>query len=393
MRKEGGMGKEALVHTALVPEHESSILPDPVRHGARKVTLDRFRNYAHLEVDLSPGFNVMAGPNAQGKTNFLEALYLLATTRLLRGQKDAEAVLEGEQSAKVSAELLSANTEVSITLERGIRKRAAVNGLGLPRAADLIGRMPAVSVSSADLAIVRGEPADRRMFLDLELSGLHAAYLRHLTLYKRALEQRNALLRDSREFTRPASAFEPWEVQIAHHGTGLRHARELYTANLAPSAKSTHNEMSAGETLHIAYVLKDEVDTEEGLLQALQATRNVDVARGGTSVGPHRDDLLIEVGGRDARLYGSQGQQRTAVISLKLAAMEHAREQLGGPPLLLLDDIFSDLDLRRRGLLVERVGGLSGQAVLTCTEAESAGKALLNEASVFRVLSGKVEPA
>lgn len=377
----------------LIPHPSSLILAQPVRHGARRVVLERFRNYAHLEIELSPGFNVMAGPNAQGKTNFLEGLYLLATTRLLRGQKDAEAVLDGEQSAKVSADLLSANTEVSIVLERGIRKRAAINGLGLPRASDLIGRMPAVSVSSVDLAIVRGEPADRRMFLDLELSGLHAAYLRHLTLYKRALEQRNALLRDSRDFMQPASAFEPWEVQIAHHGMGLRHAREMYCASLAPAAKSAHSEMSAGETLKIAYVLRDEADREERLLEALQGSRNVDVARGGTSVGPHRDDLLIEVGGRDARLYGSQGQQRTAVISLKLAAMEHAKEQLGGPPLLLLDDIFSDLDIRRRTLLVERVGALSGQAVLTCTEPESAGKALLNEASVFRVLAGQVERA
>lgn len=363
------------------------------RHGARKVTLERFRNYDRLDLELSSGFNVLAGPNAQGKTNFLEALYLLATTRLLRGQKDAEAVLDGEENARVSAELLSFNTEIAITLERGIRKRAAVNGLNVPRASDLIGRMPAVSVSSVDLAIVRGEPTDRRMFLDLELSGLHPSYLRHLTLFKRALEQRNALLKECREFMRPASAFEPWELPIAQHGAAIRHFRDLFVANLRPLAKGAHAEMSAGETLHLAYVRKDEADTEEAMLAALEAARNIDVARGSTTVGPHRDDLLIEVGGRDARLYGSQGQQRTAVIALKLAAMEHAKEQLGGPPLLLLDDIFSDLDVRRRELLVERVGALSGQAVLTCTEPESAGKALLKEASVFKVLAGRIERA
>lgn len=364
-----------------------------VRHGARKVILERFRNYSRLELDLSPGFNVISGPNAQGKTNFLESLYLLATTRLLRGQKDAEAVLEGEDNAKVSAELLSTNTQLSITLERGIRKRAAVNGLNLPRASDLIGRMPAVSVSTTDLAIVRGEPSDRRLFLDLELSGLHASYLRHLTLYKRALEQRNALLRDSRESMQPATAFEPWEVQLAQHGTAIRHARDVFVWSLAPLAKIAHSEMSSGETLYLAYIRRDEADSEEGTLDALAATRHSDIGRGGTSIGPHRDDMQIDVGGRDARLYGSQGQQRTSVISVKLAAMEHARDQLGGPPLLLLDDIFSDLDARRRELLVERVGALSGQAVLTCTEAEMAGKALLNEASVFRVLEGRIERA
>lgn len=364
-----------------------------VRHGARKVILERFRNYSRLELDLSPGFNVISGPNAQGKTNFLESLYLLATTRLLRGQKDAEAVLEGEDNAKVSAELLSTNTQLSITLERGIRKRAAVNGLNLPRASDLIGRMPAVSVSTTDLAIVRGEPSDRRLFLDLELSGLHASYLRHLTLYKRALEQRNALLRDSRESMQPATAFEPWEVQLAQHGTAIRHARDVFVWSLAPLAKIAHSEMSSGEMLYLAYIRRDEADSEEGTVDALAATRHSDIGRGGTSIGPHRDDMQIDVGGRDARLYGSQGQQRTSVISVKLAAMEHARDQLGGPPLLLLDDIFSDLDARRRELLVERVGALSGQAVLTCTEAEMAGKALLNEASVFRVLEGRIERA
>lgn len=362
-------------------------------HGAKRVLLERFRNYRDLDLELSPGFNVVSGPNAQGKTNFLEALYLLATTRLLRGQKDAEAILDGHDNAKVRAELLNAHTDIAITLERGIRKRASINGLNVPRASDLIGRMPAVSVSSVDLAIVRGEPTDRRLFLDLELSGLHASYLRHLTLYKRALDQRNALLKDSRESMQPPAAFEPWELPLSHHGASLRHFRDLFVCNLAPLAKGAHAEMSAGETLHLAYLRKDEADNEEAMLEALQAARNVDVARGSTTVGPHRDDLLIEVGGRDARLYGSQGQQRTAVIALKLAAMEHAKEQLGGPPLLLLDDIFSDLDVRRRELLVERVGALSGQAVLTCTEPESAGQALLNEASVFRVLEGRIERA
>ena len=231
------------------------------------------------------------------------------------------------------------------------------------------------------------------MFLDLELSGLHASYLRHLTLYKRALDQRNALLRESRESMQPANAFEPWEVQLAHHGTSLRHARELFVWALAPLAKIAHQQMSDGEQLHVAYVRRDEAESEDDALSALAGSRHSDIGRGGTSIGPHRDDLLIEVGGRDARLFGSQGQQRTSVISLKLATMEHARDQLGGPPLLLLDDIFSDLDAHRRQLLVERVGALQGQAVLTCTEAELAGKALLNEASVFRVLQGRIERA
>lgn len=358
--------------------------------GVSQVVLEGFRNYAHLELQLSPGFNVLAGPNAQGKTNFLEALYLLATTRLLRGQKDAEAIMDGRQAARVSAELLALNTRLSILLERGIRKRAALNGLNLPRASDLIGRLPCVCISSVDLSIVKGEPTDRRMFLDLELSALYPSYLRHLTLYKRALEQRNALLRDSRDFMKPAASFEPWELQLAHHGAAIRIAREEFVERLSPLAEAAHGGMGQGEPLALSYAPKDEAIGEDVAYEALASSRATDVARGGTSVGPHRDDLNILIGGREGRLFGSQGQQRTGVISLKLATLDLIEQELGLPPLLLLDDILSDLDESRRTLLIARVTETPGQAVLTCTEASAAGEHLLSRAKVFNVQAGTV---
>jgi len=175
------------------PERDRSL-------AVSSVHLDGFRNYENETVLLSKGFNVLAGKNAQGKTNFLEAIYLLSTTRLLRGQRDAEAIRQGHSRAIATVELGESETRLSVALEAGVRKRASINGLSLPRAADLIGRLPCVCVSTLDMAIVRGEPTDRRLFLDLELCALFPAYLRHLTLYKRALEQRNALLRDSREW-------------------------------------------------------------------------------------------------------------------------------------------------------------------------------------------------
>jgi DNA replication and repair protein RecF len=151
--------------------------------------------------------------------------------------------------------------------------------------------------------------------------------------------------------------------------------------------------MGMGETLSLAYSLKDESITEEALTDGLANSRHVDIARGGTNVGPHRDDLQIDVSGREGRLFGSQGQQRTAVISLKLATLDFAQEELGLPPMLLLDDILSDLDERRRALLVERILAQTGQAVLTCTEASAAGEGLLDRARVFHVLEGQVQPA
>lgn len=358
--------------------------------GAAQVELRNFRNYDSLHIELDPGFNVIAGPNAQGKTNFLESLYLLSTTRLLRGQRDSEAILQGNTQAVVKAELLSSRTELGISLEAGLRKRATLNGVKLPKASDLIGRLPCVCVSAFDLAIVQGEPADRRLFLDLELSSLYPAYLRHFASYKRALEQRNALLRDSREWMQPAEVFETWEEHLSLSGAAVRQMRRQYVEGLEPLVAERHAWMGQGERMRLTYLPKDEAVTADELRNALARTRGNDVGRGGTSVGPHRDDLLLSVEDKEARLYGSQGQQRTTVIALKLATLAHASSYLGMPPLLLLDDILSDLDERRRALLVELVLQGAGQAVLTCTEASAAGEGILSRAKVFHVKAGRI---
>lgn len=365
--------------------------PERVRTlGVATVSLEGFRNYRSLSLDLASGFNVLSGRNAQGKTNFLEALYVLSTTRLLRGQRDTEAIHDGFQRATAAAEMIESGTRVAVTLERGVRKRGSLNGLNLPRAADLIGRLPCVSITGEDMAIVRGEPSDRRLFLDLELSGLYPGYLRHLTMYKRALDQRNALLREARENAVPGALYEPWEAQLADHGLSMRRARQTYVGRLSPLIAETHGRMGSGERLTLTYVARDEGLDVDSMAEALARSRGMDVSRGGTSVGPHRDDLAFEIEGREARLYGSQGQQRTSVIALKMATLELARQELGVPPLLLLDDILSDLDERRRALLVDIVLECAGQAVLTCTEAEAAGRRVLDQARVFQVDAGMV---
>jgi DNA replication and repair protein RecF len=360
--------------------------------GVSSVSLEGFRNYSHLFLDLSAGFNILSGNNAQGKTNFLEALYLLSTTRLLRGQRDLEAIQQGRNKATVSIQTLENDSQLGMVIETGTRKRAYLNGLALPRAADIIGRLPTVCISSADMEIVRGEPSDRRLFLDLELSSLSPAYLRHLSVFKRALEQRNALLRESRERTLSEALYEPWEAQLGHHGSAMRTARAKYIRNLAPIARELHGVMGEGENLKLAYGARDEALDEESMRLAMANTRAGDIARGGTSIGPHRDDLTIEVDAKEARLFGSQGQQRTAVISLKLATLEYGKRELRFAPLLLLDDILSDLDARRREQLVEIVLANAGQAVLTCTEASAAGKQILDQAKLFAVASGTITP-
>jgi DNA replication and repair protein RecF len=357
------------------------------------IELLHFRNYPTARVDLSPGFNVIVGPNAQGKTNFLEALYLLSTTRLLRGQKDSEAVLEGADLAKATATLSPSETLIGVEIPRSGRKKATLNGLALPRASDLIGRLPCTCISTVDMEIVRGDPAERRLFLDLELSAASRGYFHRLALYKRALEQRNALLRDSRDRFHPPETFEVWEDQLAQSGAELRIARVEFIDQLSPFAAEVHQAMGSGETIRLAYVQKDPADSYESLLTAFAESRSTDVARGGTSVGPHRDDLEVLVGDRSARLFGSQGQQRTAVVALKLATLKATTLRNHLPPLLLLDDILSDLDEGRRERLIELVLSEAGQAVLTCTEVSVAGEAILQRAKIFRVQAGTIQEA
>ncbi|HVL40166.1 MAG TPA: DNA replication/repair protein RecF [Fimbriimonadaceae bacterium] len=363
------------------------------RVGFQRLELARFRNYRELSLALAPGFNVFAGANAQGKTNLLEAIYLLSTTRLLRGMRDHEAIMEGHDRALVTGDLVDSGTRLGITLERGVRKRATLNGMALPRAADIIGRAPSVCISTLDLSIVKGEPSERRLFLDIELSQLYPSYLRDLAHYRRALEQRNSLLRAAQERALPPDVFEPWEQQMATHGAALRDTRLRFVRDVQEVARRLHGSLSDGETLSLSYLPKDDSAGSEGLLEALQRHRPSDVARGSTQIGPHRDDLQILIDDREGRLFGSQGQQRTAVIAIKLATLEHATEELGVAPILLLDDILSDLDERRRAHLTEVVLHAAGQAVLTCTESSAAGADILRLARVFKVVAGTVDEA
>jgi DNA replication and repair protein RecF len=344
--------------------------------GIRLLRLTNFRNYSSALVNLDPGFNVFSGPNGQGKTNLLEGLYLLSTSKLLRGSRDAEAVRQGEERAVVELEFASSGTNLGVILSPGIRKRALLNSMALPRAADLIGRLPCVCFSSADIPVVAGQPADRRMFLDMELSQLFPAYIRSLTVYKRALEQRNALLKSAQDQPQPPAIFESWENEIAVHGAHLRTFRSDFLQSLNPLAAGYHALLGEGEHLALDLRQSEPSETPEQLLFALARNRGQDIARGSTTSGPHRDELLVSIDGREARLYGSQGQQRTAIIAIKLAVLQLATQRHG---------------MTRRSKLIEIVLESAGQVVLTCTEREQAGEEIAGRARHFEVRAGTVQ--
>jgi DNA replication and repair protein RecF len=262
--------------------------------------------------------------------------------------------------------------------------------MGLPRASDLLGRLPSVSFSASDLVIATGEPSDRRQFLDWELAQLYPSYLKNLSVYKRALEHRNALLRQAQDSPVSDEVFESWEEQLAASGSALRSARSEWVEELAFDAAAAHANLGEGEDLGLVYETKDEGLDAETSVRLMSSARGADIARGSTSTGPHRDELVVTVGGQEARHFGSQGQQRTAVIAMKLAVLACAERLFTSPPVLLLDDVFSDLDQSRRNRLMELTLGRGGQVFLTCTEAEQAGADLIERAKVFRVESGQV---
>jgi DNA replication and repair protein RecF len=352
-----------------------------------KLSLTAFRCIDQADLLPSPGFNIITGLNAQGKTTVLEGIHVVSTGRLLRSSRESSAIQEGKDSSRVAAELAESGTLVEMRLVRGQRKRAYLNTASLPRASDLLGRLPSVAFSARDLEIVRSDPSSRRSFMDAELAQISPAYLKSLTHYKRALEQRSALLRRAREGFVDDSEFVIWEGPLCEHGEVLRRMRHEWVDGLIEAAAESHAFLGAGEDLVLAY----ETKSDDASMEGFASTRREDIARGRTGCGPHRDDLSIMVGGLDARQFGSQGQQRTAVIALKLSVLNSAKEAFGFAPLLLLDDVFSDLDSGRRSRLVEHAVTQGGQVFLTCTEPEQAGSDLLGVSKVFRVSSGQVE--
>lgn len=355
-----------------------------------RLELRNFRNIECLSLELNSGFTIVSGQNAQGKTNLLESVYALSTTKLLRSSRDVDAIRHGCESCSIKAEAGSYSTLVELRFERGARKRGLLNGMPCPRASDIIGRLPSVAISTYDLSIARGEPADRRLFLDLTLSQTSASYLEAFTAYRRALEHRNALLKSALHRHVSPEEFEPWEEGLAASGSAIRRQRMEFLRMLDSLGKAVHGFLGDGEELGLAYETKDEATSEEEILAALESGRTADLQRGSTQTGPHRDDLKLSIQGVDLRYFGSQGQQRTAVISLKLATLLASAERIGAMPILLLDDMLSDLDEGRRQRLVEWILMNAKQAILTCTEAASAGPSLLERATICEIQNGKV---
>ena len=363
-----------------------------------------FRNYATLDITPGAGLNVVVGRNAQGKSNILEAIYILATSKSTRAGKDTELIRFGTPQAKVTADVVrdkNSDIEVEMLLSLTEKKSARINGVRHTKLADAIGQVNAVLFDSGDLEIIRGEPAIRRRFLDLEISQTSPRYVHALAAYRKTLEQRNKLLRDIRDSRASFSAFDvipAWNQQLALHGARLVERRRQFLGRLRELAATIHGTLSDDrDELDITYNPSfnidgavDEAAVEARFVEALDNVMEEELTRGTTVRGPQRDDVSFTVNGQDCRLYGSQGQQRTVALSLKLAERQLIEELVGEPPILLLDDVLSDLDDVRRHHLFELTAQGGSQTFLSCTNLRAFSKEVLARSVVYTVVSGAV---
>ncbi len=378
--------------------------------------LSSFRNYDQLTLDVGPRLNIFVGDNAQGKTNLLEAIQILASTHSFRSARDAD-IIQLCQNGQVSemtrfekVAVISAEVEredagtvlMEVRISSLGKKNLQVNGARRSRLSDYLGHLTAVCFNSFDLDIIAGEPQDRRRFLNLEISQLNPIYNHYLLRYRRALEQRNRLLHDMAEYGSGDNGLDAWTDQIVEYGAHLFERRDLFVKEISPLAQTIHSELTNGEEkLDIRYLCsalqngtaqptdRPEMDWGQAFRSDLERVASDELRRGMTLSGPQRDDLSILINGSEARVFASQGQQRTAALSLKMAEFEVAMGRLGENPVLLLDDVLSDLDPQRQRILLEKTNGF-GQTFLSTTTIKGFPETLLEQSNIYEVKGGAV---
>ena len=355
----------------------------------RRLQLRNHRNYALLDISMEPGVNVFIGANGQGKTNLLEAVAILALSASPRTRRDVELVGPVAPASRIEADVESAGRRMELTIAisvEGERARRTIEVDGARRrAVDLPGHFRVALFWPDDLGLIKAGPEQRRRFLNQLLVQVEPGYARALSGLRRILEQRNSLLKRIAAGQEAVDSLDVWNVELARVGSEVATARAAAVRELAPSATRCHAEIGAGERLEIEYL-----GPPDDLAAAVHNSVADDLRRGSTSVGPHRDDVRVLLDGHDARGYASQGQQRTAVVSLKLAEAELVARRTGERPVLLLDDVLSELDLERRAALLRQVRN-GGQVVITSVDVGPFPPDLIAGARVWCVEAGQVK--
>lgn len=353
------------------------------------IRLNQFRNYESLELEFHPGTNLFYGDNAQGKTNILEAVYLCGTTRSHKGSKDREMIRFEQEEAHIRMELSKSAIpwRIDMHLKKNKSKGIAVNGVPVKKAGELIGIGNFIFFSPEDLNIIKNGPSERRRFLDMELCQLDKIYLHHLTNYTKALAQRNKLLKDIAFHPEYEEMLDLWDAQMVQYGSRLIRQRETFVEELNQIIYGIHYNLSGKkEELLVTYEKNAEPEELETLLRQ---GREKDLKMHVTGCGPHRDDLCFMIKGVDIRRFGSQGQQRTAALSLKLSEIEIVKRRIKETPVLLLDDVLSELDSSRQRYLLENINDI--QTFITCTGVDDFVRNHFRIDRLFQVTDGRVK--
>lgn len=360
-----------------------------------------FRNYASFDVTFSEGFNILVGMNAQGKSGILEAVYMLATSKSHRTSRDMDMIRLGEPFARVVGDIKRTarnDCVLEMILSRSEKKSVKVDGVRHERIADIIGQLNAVVFSNSDIDMIKGEPSLRRRFLNLEISQTAPKYAYSLARYKRVLDQRNNLLKEIKFGSGRGNGLDEWELQLAQYGAEIIIRRSAFVEYLAQSAASIYAGLTAeSEELGVKYKsnlqyesTEDYAGVAQSFKEALAARRDSDIQRGTTTVGPHRDDILLSVNKMPVREFGSQGQQRTAAIALKLAEIGLLERETGENPVVLLDDVMAELDSERRKRILDLTMGRC-QTIVTATGLDEVNGAFDYGAAIFDVKAGTVK--
>lgn len=363
----------------------------------KHLELRNYRNYAKVSTDFSPQINVLIGSNAQGKTNLLESVYVLAITRSHRSNNDRDLVRFGADFARIDGRVSRklGNTDLRLVISSQ-GKRAKVNNLDAPKLSAYMGKLNVILFAPEDLNLVKGSPALRRRFIDMEFGQMSPAYLANLTMYKKALKQRNAYLKQLKfHQTKNLTFLDVLTDQVAQYGGAVITARAKLLQDMGKFAAVIHSDITrGGEVLQLRYVSQvhddafGDADAATARLQDLFAkSRQRELDQGTSLVGPHRDDVQFIVNDRDVATFGSQGQQRTTALAVKLAEIDLMKQETGEYPVLLLDDVLSELDDNRQTHLLRAIQD-KVQTFLTTTSLDGIAREIIQEPAIFHVDDG-----
>lgn len=330
-----------------------------------KIKINNFRNYKQEEIKLDKNINLFYGENAQGKTNIIEAIFLGSMGKSFRTKKDKEMIKLNSEKAEVEIEYKKSDREGKIKIELSNKKNIYLNGIKIKKLSELLGNINIVIFTPDDINILKGSPQNRRRFLDIMISQLKPNYMYHLNLYLKTLEQRNNYLRQIREEKKDENLLDIWDEKLIEEAEIIYQYRKEYMNKIKEKIKKIHQEITSNrEEIEIEYL--SECQTKENYLKLLKERRKLDIIKGFTTKGVHRDDFVIYINKKQLDIYGSQGQHRTAILSLKLAELNIVKEEIGEEPILLLDDFMSELDEKRIKSFLNKIENT--QVIITCTE-------------------------